>query len=249
MRTTLDWAWAQRTDGNLSRTDRRALVGPLLAALPRLAVERSRSLCGQRGTASWELVGLSWPDTRLARAAEVEARAVLSPHVLEHSYRSYLFGLVLAAVDGVETDEELAFTACMLHDLQLEAPTPRRCFAVVGARRAHAFALDHGAPPEVAERIAGGVSGHLTPGVADDLTDLAGFVSAGALVDVAGSRLQEFDRQWVADVLARHPRHDFKRHLRAAIAQEARMVPDGRTAWLIRWARFQTLIAIAPFRD
>jgi hypothetical protein len=245
--SALDWEWALRTGGNLSAADRHRLVPALLRGVPRLAAERVRA--GRRGHGRLDLDTIGWPDSPLAAAAEAEAREVATPHVLEHSYRTYLFGLVLAGLDGVVPDRESAFAASMLHDLQLEHPTAGRCFAVVGGERAHRICLDHGADSEQAVRIGAGVAGHLTPGVADDLADLAGFVSAGALVDVAGARLRELDPQWVNDVLVRHPRHDFKRHLTAAIRREAEAVPDGRISWLSRWAGFARLIAAAPFTE
>lgn len=245
----LDFAWAERTGGNLAPAERRRLLRPLLRSVPRLAAERTHAARGRRGTASVEPAGMVFPDTHLAREAEAEARGVLSPVVLQHSYRTYLFGLALAQIDGVQTDHELAFTASMLHDLNLEHPTPGRCFAVVGGQRAERFALDHGAPPTVAREIGAAVSGHLTPGVADDLSDLGGFVSAGALLDVTGFRVTEIDKLWVRDVLDRHPRLEFKRQLAIAIAEERRLVPNGRAAWLSRWARFQLLIKLAPFAE
>jgi hypothetical protein len=169
--------------------------------------------------------------------------------MLEHSYRSYLFGLVLCQIDGVTPNEELAFTACLLHDIQLGVPTAGRCFAVVGGERAYRFALDHGGDEQTARTVGAAIAGHITPGVADDLSDLAGFVSAGALVDVAGARLQEMDRIWVSDVVRRHPRRDFKRQLRVAMNSEIAAVPNGRAAWLFRWARFGLLIDAAPFAE
>ncbi len=247
--TALDWAWAQRTGGNLSAADKRRLIRPLVRGLPRLALDWARARTGRRGHGQLDLDTISWPDSRLAHAAEAEARETLTPHVLQHSYRTYLFGLVLASLDGVTPDHEAAFTTCMLHDLQLEHPTPGRCFAVAGGQRAHQFCLSHGADSAAALRIAAGVAGHLSPGVANDLSDLAGFVSAGALVDVVGARVPDLDAAWVRDVIARHPRHDFKHHLAIAIARECELVPDGRASWLCRWASLQALIRTAPFAE
>ncbi len=245
----LGWDWATRTSGNLSSTDRRRLLAPLVRVLPRLASEWAAGRLGRRGAARVDLADLSWPDSTMARAAEAEARDALTPHVLEHSFRSYVFGLALAGIDGISVDRELAFTACMFHDIQLEHPTPGRCFAVVSGERAERFALQQGASAASATLIGAGIAAHLTPGVAEDLSDLGGFVSAGALVDVTGARLIELDPTWVREVLDRHPRHEFKRHLVAALAEERRHVPDGRIDWLVRRAAFNTLIKAAPYDE
>jgi len=141
----IDWDWATRTGGALSARQRRQLLTPLLTTVVRYPAARLRIALGRRGSGRLDLDALRWPDSQLARDAEAEAREALSPHVLEHSYRTYLFGLVLASIDTVRVDEELAYVSSLLHDLQLEHPTSGRCFAVVGGERAERFALERGA--------------------------------------------------------------------------------------------------------
>ncbi|WP_354700891.1 hypothetical protein DSM112329_01183 [Paraconexibacter sp. AEG42_29] len=245
----MDWDWATATGGALSARQRRQLLSPLLRTVVAYPVERLRLATGRRGAGAVDLDTLRWPDSALARAAEDEARDVLSPHVLQHSYRTYLFALALAAVDGVAVDEELGYVSCLLHDLHLEHPTPGRCFAVVGGERAAAFATAHGADAAQARHVGAAVGGHITMGANDDLRDPAGFVSAGAILDVAGVRMADTDPEWIDAVLARHPRLGFRRHLMAAWKAEAAAVPAGRARWLNRYAGFPLLIRLAPFDE
>lgn len=245
----IDWDWATSTGGALSARQRRQLLTPLLRVAVAMPAARMRLALGRRGTGSVDLDALRWPDSTLARAAEEEARDVLSPHVLQHSYRTYLFALALAAIDGVTVDEELGYVSCLLHDLTLEHPTPGRCFAVTGGERAASFALDHGATPERAATIGAAVCGHITVGAADDLGDPAGFVSAGANLDVTGARIAETDRAFIRGVLDRHPRLEFKRHMLKAWAAEGRAMPAGRSRWLTTHAAFPLLIRSAPFGE
>jgi hypothetical protein len=125
----IDWDWATRTGGALSARQRRQLLTPLLRTVVRYPSARWRIALGRRGSGRLDLDALRWPDSQLARDAEAEAREALSPHVLEHSYRTYLFGLVLASIDTIRVDEELAYVSSLLHDLQLEHPTSGRCLA------------------------------------------------------------------------------------------------------------------------
>jgi hypothetical protein len=169
--------------------------------------------------------------------------------VLQHTYRTFWFGLALSALDGIAMDLEMVWVATMLHDLNLEHPTPGRCFAVVGAERAERFALDRDVDPARARRIAAEITGHITLGAADDLASPGGFISAGALADVAGPRLDQLDPAWVAEILQRHPRLEFKRHLLACWKAEGKAVPHGRARWLTRWASFPMLVRLAPYDE
>ncbi|MEV0294481.1 HD domain-containing protein [Nocardia sp. NPDC050710] len=244
----IDWEWATRTGGALTGHQRRQLAAELARAVPALLAGQAKRAIGRRGSGRLEFAGLRIPDSALARAAELEARESLSIHMLEHSYRTYFFGRVLADIDNARYDDELVYVACLLHDLQLEHPTPGRCFAVAGGERAAEFAVRVGAAPERAEAIGAAIAAHITPGVAEDLSDPGGFVSAGASVDVIGARIGELDAAWVDELLARHPRHDAKRHLIAAFRAEAAAVPQGRSKLLVS-AGFNQMIRFAPFAE
>lgn len=244
-----DYAWGKATGGTLTPAERRELLGPLMPVVVSHMIGRLRVTLGWRGNGSVDMNNLRWPDSALSRDAEERAREELSPHVLQHSYRTYLFGLALAGIDGKAVDMELVYVASLLHDLNLEHPTPGRCFAVVGAERAEAFALENRTPPERAKAIAAAIAGHITIGVAADLGDPAGFVSAGAFVDVAGARLHELRPEWVEEVLRRHPRLSFRDHLLNAFQAEAAAVPQGRISWCLRYAGFGPLVRLAPFAE
>ena len=70
----------------------------------------------------------------MARRAEEFVQQELSAHVLDHSYRAYCFGKVLAASNRAAVDGEVVYRAALLHDLHLEHPTPGGCFAVTAGR-------------------------------------------------------------------------------------------------------------------
>ncbi|MFR9750451.1 phosphohydrolase [Nocardia sp. 004] len=246
--TGIDWAWATRTGGALSKQQRRRLALASARTLPAAVPNRVRLALGRRGRGTLEFAGLRLPDSALAVAAETEARETLSPHVLNHSLRTYYFGRVLADLDGAAYDDELVYVSCLLHDLQIENPTPGRCFAVVGGERAVALALGAGADPARAEAIGAAIAAHITPGVADDLSDPGGFVSAGAAVDVFGARIAELDQNWVAELIRRYPRHNLTRHVIAALEAEAKAMPEGRVSWL-NSTGFLTMVRMAPFAE
>ncbi|RDI68347.1 phosphohydrolase [Nocardia pseudobrasiliensis] len=244
----LDWEWAVATGGALTGRQRRQLMGYTVLHFPAMVAGQVRLVLGRRGNGRVDFADLHLPDSRLARAAENEAREGLTPHMLAHSYRTYFFGRALCELHGVAFDDELAYVSSLLHDINLENPTPGRCFAVTGAERAVELATANGATFERAQKIGAAIAAHITPGVADDLGDL-GFVSAGAAVDVVGARLWELDPAWVEDLLRRHPRHNFKQHDMAALDREVEAMPEGRIKWLIAYTAFRRRVRTAPFAE
>jgi len=160
----IDWEWAKATGGSLTAEQRRALLKPLARTVVGYVAGRLRLAVGLRGKGRLDIDALRWPDSTLAKEAEAQAREVLSVDLLAHSYRTYLFGLVLAQLDGVRVDEEVCYVASLRHDLQLGDPTPGRCFAVAGGERAERFALDQGTEPtRAASRRGRRVSGRRSP--------------------------------------------------------------------------------------
>ncbi|MEU9808804.1 HD domain-containing protein [Mycobacterium sp. NPDC050853] len=249
MTIDLDWQWATRTGGEVSTAQRRVLFGRLFRALPGMVGDAVKTRVGRRGQRRVKFGPIAVPDSALAFAAEQEARDSVTPHVLEHSYRTYFFGKALAALDGVEVDDELVYVASLLHDLQLEHPTPGRCFAVVGGERAARFVRDQGVGEDRAQAVGAAIAAHITLGASENLSDAGGFVSAGAGTDVFGLRLSDLEPAWVEELLRRHPRLEFKRHMLKAWAAEGAAVPKGRAAWLTRYAAFPLLVKAAPFTE
>ncbi len=245
----LDWEWATRTGGRLTLGQKWQLTPPLLRAATGYIAGRTRLALGVRGRTSLDLDDAKIPDSKLAKEAIAEATEVLSPHVLHHSYRTYLFALALAKARKTPVDQELGFVSSMLHDTHLEHPTPGRCFAVVGGERAQRFALERAVPAPRAAAIGAAVAGHITVGATTDLRDPAGFVSAGAWTDITGDGLHLLDPDWVDAVHARHPRLDLRRRLLRAWDNEGRAMPEGRARWLSRWGGFGLLMRLAPFDE
>ncbi|MFI5783258.1 phosphohydrolase [Nocardia sp. NPDC051570] len=241
----LNWEWAKSSSGNLTARQKRQLTRMVAKETPAAVASALRYRLGTRGTGRTDLATI--PDSRLARQAEEEARESLSPYLLEHSYRSYFFGRVLAGIDGARVDDELVYVSSLLHDLTLDTPTPGQCFAYVSGARAAELARSWGADPDWAEAVGAAGCGHLTPGAG--LDDPAAFVLAGSSVDAIGRRMEEFDPAWVTELLGKHPRHGLKRNLVAAMRAEARAVPDGRVRHADRAGTVSFMIRRAPFPE
>lgn len=186
------------------------------------------------------------PDSAVATAAYERAEEVSSPALLGHCMRTWLFGELAAAVDGIDRDQELLYVACMLHDLGLtEAHTcvddRARCFAVEGAFAAEDFLSARGWPAERTEAVTEAISLHLNVRVPPDRHGAeAHLVNVGAAIDVAGRGLPRIPRPRVDEVLSRHPRGDIAAELIEALKVQVAARPDARLTlmWRLGFRRY-----------
>lgn len=166
-----------------------------------------------------------------------KAAADIQPQeLLEHCYRTWLFGLALAKADGHNLDADHFYCAAMLHDYGLARPTPGRDFTHEGSERAISCAVAAGVPTSTAEEIGDAICVHATPGISIQRDGELGFyVRAGSIADISGIRLWDLRDTDVQDILSDHRRGPkFKQVLAEKMHAEARAVPRGRFALLVR---------------
>ncbi|ULP42644.1 HD domain-containing protein [Mycobacterium lentiflavum] len=240
--------WARRTSGRLSGTERRRLLLATAVGQWTNAVGRVKLALGKipEAAARVDLNTLRVPDSRFAREAE-QACAELPPTLLGHSYRTWLFGHALAAVDGCELDDELFYCGALLHDYGIVNPTPERDFTLGSAERLFACAQAADVDAQRADLLADGICVHTTPGITVDVDGAMGcYLQWGAMVDGAGLRNWDIAPENVAEVLRRYPRGDFKRELVSMMRAEAAAVPRGRFGLLVRCG-LPLAVRMAPF--
>jgi hypothetical protein len=141
----------------------------------------------------------------------------------------------------------LLYLAAMFHDAGLPSPVPHVDFTVRSAAVAREFADRHGVPPDNREVVANAIAMHPTPGVGLQSGSEAFLMSAGAAVDVFGSRSDEIPDAVRKHVVEQFPRLGFKREFAAVWREEAKRVPRGRAWYLHRFAVTDVSIRLAPF--
>ena len=176
------YPWTARTEGHLTRADKRALLAPLLRAhavnsVGRLAMATHLN-SGRR--AAVEPDALVPPESALTRAAEECARRQLPAVLLNHSYRTYTFGAALGALEDLDVDHELLFAAAMLHDIGLAAAPRSADFTLRSARAARDVAEAVGLSSAATDTVRTAITLHHSPGVALDHGPVAYLLSAGA---------------------------------------------------------------------
>lgn len=228
------WDWALETQGVLRRQDRVRLIGQGVSArLTRLPSQWRSRLFGEH--APLELP--QPPDSKLAREADEHVRELSGPVLYGHCTRTWAFAALFAQRDRVTHDSELLYLACMLHDLGLTRTHwaqdgHAKCFAVEGARAAHALLRRAGATEDRARTVAEAISLHLNITVPARLGIEAHLLSKGVSLDVVGRRLHQIPLPPLQAVGARWPRDGFADELAAATARQARLRPGSRSGLL-----------------
>ena len=244
-------AWAAANKGALSTSERLSFLLPVLRQGLGYTIGRLRLAMGLRRKAPLNIDPASFdlPRSTLAKRAEEEAQETLTPSILHHSYRTFLYGLALAEIDGIKVDREHLYVTSLLHDISLESPDPQCCFAVRGGQVMKAVAEKAGADAALADTLAEAITHHITPGVGMELGPLPLLLQGGAMVDLTGQRLWHLPKTYEASTRKRYPRLDVKDVLSDCWKKEARTFSAGRAAFIEKVIFFSLLVRCAPFKE
>ena len=153
------------------------------------------------------------PDSSLAREATSLVEAVSPLFVLNHSLRTYCFGVALARHLDIKADMEVFYLAAIMHDLGLVAPHDEAegSFEVVGAKLAHDFLTQKETAREKADLVHEAIALHSSVGIADKLDAEIQLVHYGAGIDVIGFRSEDVSAETREAIVNAYPRHEFKK--------------------------------------
>lgn len=168
------------------------------------------------------------PDTAAVAEATDFLREAAGPLIFHHSRRVFLFASLHARELGIQPDPELLFLSSMFHDIGLSTPfsdTEQR-FELDGADHARAFLLDRGFPNSAAETVWTTIALHTTPGIPQRLGPVTAAMYHGVLTDVLGWGLDRLDGDQVAEIVAAHPRGEFKKGFLQAFVDGLKDRPD-----------------------
>lgn len=174
------------------------------------------------------IAGIVVPDTALVREATDYIRSAEDEVLFHHSRRAYLFGALHGRRMGLQPDLELLYVAAMFHDVGLTARygTSTERFEIDGADAARAFLLEHGVDESQAHKVWLAIALHTTPGVPARLEPEISLLVAGVATDVVGSGREALAAEVVDEVIAAHPRPDFKNRILAAFNDGMKHRPE-----------------------
>ncbi|TDD49694.1 HD domain-containing protein [Nonomuraea terrae] len=166
------------------------------------------------------IAGLEVPETAAVAEATMLIQEATSPLIYHHSRRVFFFSLIHADKLGVKPDPELLYLAAIFHDAGLLTPFSdvEQRFEVDGADHAREFLLDRGFSTAAAETVWTAIALHTTPGIPGRMAPEIATTHLGVLTDVLGFGLDGLEPDQLGEILAVHPRGDFKNEfLRATV--------------------------------
>jgi len=177
---------------------------------------------------SEKIAGILIPDTALVREATELVREVADDLLFHHSRRVYLWGTLQGSRRGLIADPELLYVGAMFHDLGLtdEYRSTDQRFELDGADAAREFLRSHGIAENDARNVWLGIALHTTPGIPDRLEPEVALVTAGVETDVLGLNLDALSQAEISEVIATHPRIDFKAGILHAFYDGMKHRPD-----------------------
>jgi hypothetical protein len=174
------------------------------------------------------IAGLEIPETAPVAEATKLVQETTSPLLYHHSRRVFLFSLIHADELGVKPDPELLYLAAMFHDTGLLTPFSgaEQRFEVDGADHARKFLLEHGFSQAAAETVWTAIALHTTPGIPGRMAPEIATTHLGVLTDVIGFGLDGLDHDQLDEILAAHPRGDFKNEFLQAFVDGLKNRPE-----------------------
>ncbi|TCC04327.1 HD domain-containing protein [Kribbella soli] len=208
----------------LSTKDRVRLLPTVMGRLASTTVELAAYRLGKRGMET-AILPAPKPTPWTSSAADL-GQDILSRGFLEHSVRTWRFGMALARADGADLDPELFYVAAMLHDIGLFRPLAGRCFTAAGVAAVRETAPT-GTPVRRIEEVEAAIFEHLE--IRRPQATLSCYLQAGSLLDVAGTRITALGPQFVR--AACEHRAGFPAACRDVWRAECRRFPKGRAAY------------------
>ncbi|MFF7445548.1 MULTISPECIES: HD domain-containing protein [unclassified Streptomyces] len=174
------------------------------------------------------IAGVEIPGTAAVAEATDFLRERTNPLLYHHSRRVFLFGSLHARARDLTPDPELLYISAIFHDTGLLIPfsgTQQR-FELDGADHARAFLLGRGFSERAAEVVWRAVALHTTPGIPGRMEPEVAVTNYGVLTDALGWGLDELPGDQVEEIVAVHPRGDFKKEFLQAFVDGLKDRPD-----------------------
>jgi hypothetical protein len=234
------WRWAEKSGGALSAGERWAETCRGLWSLGGARAQRVLRAMGL-GPKDFRILLEEVPRPRTPLVQVAEARLLQLPsHLIGHSERTYAFGAMLGARDGLNFDPERLLLGALLHDLGLARTDGASCFAWRGAQEAAELLRGAGGNEALIGSVSEAITLHLNAAPSGPVE--AQLLRRGAGLDVVADEFYVLAAASRREVVAKWPRGDFAKVVSADLRGEATRHPETRVGFLCHQLGFTRLI-------
>ncbi|ETN95400.1 HD domain-containing protein [Zhouia amylolytica] len=210
--------WCKETNGILSKKEKKKLVQQLVISqvTNHLSALSYRIGLTKHDLKKIDLDKIKFPESKAGKEALSYATDQCSQVLLNHCYRTFVFGELIAQVKGIHSiDHELLFVGSILHDLGLTNKDNENlcscCFTMEGAKVAKSIAEKNSWNERRSVKLYTSISAHLNPKIDSKIYGNESFLlGSGALLDVLGTRHHTIPPLILKKVHDKYPRAQFK---------------------------------------
>lgn len=238
-----DYNWGLKTKGHLN------LMAKIYFAYE--AIKAKKNLKKAKAVAfAYNENDFTIPDSTLIHQTIEFLKDTHQEFLINHCFRTYLFGNIIGQNESIKFDKELFVVASLLHDVGLTKNhqfkhTDCNCFAIEGAIETGIFLEKENIEKGKIKVIQDAISLHLNIKIPTDLPE-AYLLNKGAAVDVIGQNLRNFNSDFLAKTIESYPRLNFKTEIHQLLKHHCRERPKSRISFLYQNG-FSSLIKNSTF--
>lgn len=240
-----DYNWGLKTQGNLN------ILAKIYFAYQAIKA-KNNSKNKFTSTFKYQEIDLKLPDSKLIEQTIEFLKDTHQEFLINHCYRTYVFGNVIGNNESINFDKELFAIASLLHDVGLTKKHQFKhsncnCFAIEGAIEAGLFLDNQNIEKDKTKIIQDAISLHLNIKVPSSLPE-AYLLNKGAGVDVIGQNLAMFDTEFIEKTIEQYPRLNFKSEIHQLMKEQCKLRPQSRISFLYQNG-FPSLIKKSKFDE
>jgi hypothetical protein len=240
-----DYNWGLKTQGNLN------IIAKIHFAYQAIKAKNDSKIKSTH-TFKYQESDLKLPDSKLVKQTIEFLKDTHQDFLINHCYRTYVFGNVLGNNEKIDYDKELFAIASLLHDVGLTKKhqfkhSTCNCFAIEGAIEAGIFLDNQGIEKDKTKIIQDAISLHLNVKVPSSLPE-AYLLNKGAGIDVIGQNLIRFDAEFIEKTITEYPRLNFKAEIHQLMKEQCKYRQQSRISFLYQNG-FSSLIKKSKFDE
>lgn len=226
--------WMNISNGKLSFKEKIQLVKQVLVPT---TLNYSKTFIKKASTTnSLKLTDIQIPDTSIVKEAISELENTKNQAIINHSWRSYIWGVAIAQNKDWQFDYESLLIASLMHDLGLVEHLEQyscQCFTFESALRSESLCVKHHYPKDKVDNISGAICLHMNGSLEENTPNLTKEVlllQKATSCDVIGTDLHLLPKKFTSDVLKQYPRAKFNNQFKQLLKAESHKNPQSRTA-------------------